>query len=1042
MISKSLISNPGGAAGYYTDQQAAAEYYSGEAVPSAWRGEAAALLGLEGRVEAGDLTRVLEGKVVDATGTRELGRVRIDPQSGEKRVEHRAGWDLTISAPKSLSIQALVHGDRAALEVHRRAVDEALRYLERHGAQFRARSGEYLEGAGLAMATFEHVSSRARDPQLHTHALVANVTIDPRTGKAYSLSNERLFEHRRAADAVYHSALAVELRRAGYAVRWDREVRVEIDHYKPDDLKEFSTRSREIEAALAARGLGRETAGARAREVAALDTRHAKDLPESREAHAERWAAQAEALGVTPAAPTLVQKIDARLDDPAAARNAVDQAVAHLTEREAAFSRPDLHREALRFAQGSSSGSSSIDQIEKEIERRERSGDLLRAESGMRSARYTSREALEMERETDRRLAAGRGGHEAVMTGKEFDKALADFEAGKGFALSDEQRAAARMILVGDDRFQGVQGLAGTGKTTMLSFVREAAESQGWRVVGHSNGAEQAATMERESGIRSTTTAAHLIAARAELAERGRTLDDARTSPVPTRELRIMDEASMAGQRSFRDVVRASDAAGARTVFLGDSRQHQAVEAGRAFERAQAHMPTATLGEASIRRQTTEHMKAAVSEILARKEAEAIQRLKIVEVKEARSSLKPGADAAEQRAARVADNKALVQRIAKDYASLPAAERAKTLVLTSTNDDRRALNHAIRDELRTRGELRGEQRDAVVLRAADMTRQEARQAAAYRDGQIVEVTAGRGAARETSRYEIERVDTRANVLHLRDLQTGQARALDPASRGQRVQAYEPEARQICLGDRMRFTENHTLQTDKGEVRVRNGQTFTVERIDGDKITVLLGEGKSAQRVVADTKALKADHDYAVTSYSSQGRTVDRVMIHHNTESGAHNARETYVNVTRARVDVVLYTQDASRMERQVGMARSKTAAHDVAPAPAPQTQGVQRIRFNEDHDFVATGGEAVKVRAGEMVAIEKIDSATGFATLRVGNGESAQRVLLDTRDLQFTPTRHQPETPAPLTREQQQPDHNPQPEPRYAGREREYGIER
>ena len=1038
MISKSQITNPGGASGYYTREQAAAEYYSGEAVPSAWRGEAAALLGLEGRVEAGDLTRVLEGKIVDATGARELGRMRIDAETGEKTVQHRAGWDLTISAPKSLSIQALAHGDKNALEAHRRAVDASLRYLERHGAQFRTKSGEYRRGTGLVAASFEHVGSRAKDPQLHTHVLIANVTTD-RDGKAYSLSNERLFEHRRAADAVYSSALAVELRRAGYAVRWDREGRIEIDHYRPQDLKEFSARSREIEAALAARGLTRESASAQVRDMAALDTRtaKAKDLPETREAHAARWQAQAEALGVTRAAPTLVQKIDARLGDPAAARDAVDKAVAHLTEREAVFSRPDLHMQALRFSQGSS----SIDQIEKEIERRERAGDLLRADGGMKSPRYTSREALEMERETDRRLAAGRGSHQSVMTTAEFDKALADFESRKGFALSAEQRAASRMILVGGDRFQGVQGLAGTGKTTMLSFVREAAESQGWRVVGHSNGAEQSAVMERESGIKSTTTASHLIDERARLAERGRTLDDARTPQVPLRELRIMDEASMSGQRGFRDVVRATDATGARTVFLGDSRQHQSVEAGRAFERAQAHMPTATLGEASIRRQTTDHMKSAVSDILARREAQALQRLQVVEVRDARAALRPGADAAEQRAARVADNKALVQRIAKDYASLPAAERAKTLVLTSTNDDRRALNHAIRDELRTRGELRGEQRDAVVLRAADMTRQEARQAAAYREGQLVEVTSGRGAARETGRYTVERVDTRANMLRLRDLDTGQSRALDPASRGQRVQAYETEARQICLGDRMRFTENHTLQTDKGEVRVRNGQTFTVERIDGDKITVLLGEGKSAQRVVADTKALKADHDYAVTSYSSQGRMVDRVMIHHNTESGAHNARETYVNVTRARVDVVLYTQDASRMERQVGMARSKTAAHDVAPAPAPQTQGVQRIRFNEDHDFVATGGEAVKVRAGEMVAIEKIDSATGFATLRVGNGESAQRVLLDTRDLQFTPTRDQPETPAPLTREQQ-PDHNPQPEPRDAGREREYGIER
>ena len=929
MISKSAITNPSGASTYHTDQQRAAEYYSGEAVPSQWRGEAAALMGLQGRVEAGDLTRVLEGKIVDATGARELGRARIDRETGERRVEHRAGWDFTISSPKSLSIQALVHGDKSALDAHRRAVDAAFAYLQRHGAQFRTKSGEYQQGAGLAAASFEHVSSRARDPQLHTHLLIANTTIDPKTGKAYSLSNERLFEARRAADAVYHNTLAAELQKAGYAVRFDREGRIEIDHYRAQDLKEFSTRSKEIEAALAARGLSRETSSALVRDVAALDTRHAKDLPETREAHAERWTAQASALGIEPARPETVQKLAARLDDPAAARDAVDKAINHLTEREAVFSKPDLHLEALRFAQGSS----SIDEIEKEIDRRERSGDLLRADGGQRSARYTSREALELERETDRRLAAGRGSHQSVMTGKEFDRALADFEARKGFALSAEQRAASRMILIGDDRFAGVQGLAGTGKTTMLEFVREAAESKGWQVIGHSNGAEQAATMERESGIRSTTTASHLIEERRVEQERGQ------HSPVAQRrEIRLMDEASMAGQRSFHQVVRTTEAAGARTVFLGDSRQHQSVEAGRAFERAQRNMPTATLGEASIRRQTTQHMKEAVSKILARQESRALEKLKVVEVKPTRESLKSDATVTELRAARVADNSQLISRVARDYAALPAAERDKTLVLTSTNSDRKALNCAIRQELQQRGDLKGEQRDAVVLRAADMTRQEARQAAAYREGQIVEVTSGRGAARETGRYTVERVDTRANMLRLRDLDTGQSRALDPAARGQRVQAYEPEARQICLGDRMRFTENHTLQTAKGEasMRVRNGQTATIEKIDGDKITLRIGEGKSAQIVVADARALKADHDYTVTSYSAQGRTVDKVLIHHNTERGAHGARETYVDVTRARVDAVVYTQDAARMERQIGVQNSKTAAHDIVAAPAAE----------------------------------------------------------------------------------------------------------
>jgi len=931
VISVSPISGgASGAAAYYTEEQARAEYYSAEAVPSAWRGSAAQALGLRGPVAARDLENVLAGRVTDATGEeRQLGTTR----GGQH--QHRAGWDFTISAPKSVSVQALVHGDRAALEAHRRAADAALGYLERHGAAYRPQSGVYKEGQGLAVATFEHVSSRARDPQLHTHAVVANVTIDAE-GRARSLSNERLFSHRRAADAVYHATLSRELERAGYAVRFDRDGRVEIDHYKREQLRDFSTRAQDIEAALAARGLTREQASAAMRNTLALDTRQVKALPETREAHAARWQAQAEALGVTPAKPE-ARTLPREPEHEAAAR-AIDRATAHLTEREAVFNQADLHREALRFAQGRA----GIEAIEREIAQREKAGELLRSDEAQKGARYTTREALEQERDTERRLQNGKGAHQAVMSPREFEAALREFEARKGFDLSQEQREASRMILTSDDRFQGVQGLAGTGKTTMLEFVREAAEKKGWEVRGHSNGAEQAAVLERESGIKSDTTARHLVEQARALKQQGR--EPGEIAP-PRKELRIMDEASMAGQRAFADVARTTEASGARTVMLGDSRQHQSVERGRAFERAQAHMPTATLGEASIRRQKTEQLKAAVADVLHKREAQALARLEVREIApERRQVVEQGKDRLEQRAAAARDNAHVVRQIARDYAALPHDKRAATLVLTSTNADRKALNAAIRDELQKSGALGQDAAQARVLRAADMTREDSRRAASYREGQVIEVTTGRGREARTERMEIERIDSRANTLYARDEQ-GRERQIDPAQRGQRVAAYDAESRGIAPGDRVRFTENHTLPDGQ---RVRNGQVATVERIDAERVHLRLGDGKTAQHLAADARALKADHDYAVTSYSAQGRTVDRVMIHHNTEAGRHSDRETYVNITRAREGASVYTQDQAKMERQIGLESNKSAAHDVAAEKERQQQAERAPQRERD----------------------------------------------------------------------------------------------
>uniref|UniRef100_D5X4X6 Conjugative relaxase domain protein n=1 Tax=Thiomonas intermedia (strain K12) TaxID=75379 RepID=D5X4X6_THIK1 len=932
MISKSEITNPGGAAGYYTDQQSAAEYYSGEQVPSAWHGKAAEQLGLTGPVDAAALTGILQGRVIESdpeTGEareRQLGRTRIDPDTGERSTEHRAGWDFTISAPKSVSVQALVHGDDRALQAHRAATTAALDYLERHGAQTRISSGNFAKTDGLAVATFEHVSSRAGDPQLHTHALIANVTT--RDGRACSLSNEKLFQHRAAADAVYHNTLSRELQRAGFAVQHDSKGHVEIASYSKDALRDFSTRSAEIEAALAERGQTRADSTALSRQAAALDTRHDKELPETRAAHADRWQAQAEALSVKPAERSTATAAAARMtrSDPEAA---VDKAIAHLSEREAVFGKHDLHREAARF----SAGSATIEQIEKEIDRRERSGDLVQ-QPGHKADLYTSRDALEAERDTAKRLDAGRGEHEQIMTPREFDTALRQFEKQKGFSLSDEQRAASRQILTGDDRFQGVQGLAGTGKTTMLQFVREAAEAKGWTVAGHSNGSEQAATMERESGIKSTTTASHLI-------DQQKTLRDAPDRPAaPARELRIMDEASMSGQRNFRDVIKTTEQSGARTVFLGDKLQHQSVEAGRAFERAQKHMPTATLGEASIRRQTTEHMKAAVSDVLARRHGDALRKIQTVEVRPERDKLAPGATREQHRDAARADNAHLVQRIAKDYTALPADQRAKTLVITATNADRKALNNAIRAELKASGAL-ADGKTVNALRSADMTKVEAKRAENYAPGQVVQLQqdAKRAPYAKGAQLEVVATDSRTNTLTCRDVQGREVR-LDPAR--EKLTAYTRETREFAQGDRIRFTENHKLPTRDGEgLAVRNGQSAIVEKTRGDQITLRIGEGKTAQRIEIDAKAnLKAEHNYVTTSHSAQGLTYDKVFIHHNTEGGRHGDRETYVNITRAREEATLYTQDVGKAEKQAGAELQKTAALDLQPerSPAPDRQ--------------------------------------------------------------------------------------------------------
>ncbi|EGQ61142.1 conjugative relaxase domain protein [Acidithiobacillus sp. GGI-221] len=509
MISVGQITNAGGAASYYTEEQDRLEYYQGEKSPSEWKGAGAKISGIDGEeVTREGMEAMLSGKVreIGESGfieERQLGRIRADQETGEKKLEHRAGWDFTFSAPKSVSIEAEVFGRSDVLVAHREAVDKAMGYLERH-AQARI-DGKTENTGNLTYAQFEHATTRAGDPQAHTHVVVANLTYGE-NGKAYSLESKGMYEARHAADNVYKNELARSLQEKGYQVEWNNTGDFEIKGYAREQIEAFSKRSEEIKEELAERGVTKAEASAQERQIAALDSRQAKNHPESREAHQERWLKEADEIGIKPA--ERAQEGGEKANGKEAAREAVGKAMSHITEREAAFKESELYKEAARFSQGGA----SLEELDRAVRDAKASGGLMDRGDG----KFTTREMTTLENGVGKRIEEGKGAHQRVMDKAEFERALKDFEArkskekGQSFKLSEEQRGAAGMILTGNDRFQGVQGLAGTGKTTMLEFVREAAEKKGWEVKGFSNGAAQAQKLQEESGIGSQTTRSFL----------------------------------------------------------------------------------------------------------------------------------------------------------------------------------------------------------------------------------------------------------------------------------------------------------------------------------------------------------------------------------------------------------------------------------------------------------------------------------------------------------------------------------------------------
>jgi len=288
MLSISTLKGSGGAlAGYFEKDSGEADYWSKEAGEStSWVGAGATELGLSGAVDQASFEKIMD---------RNLPGVGQLPggQGGARRM----GYDLTFSAPKSLSIQALVTGDQRLLTAHQEAVKETLAMIEKDvlKAQLKAGGKVHLESTGkMTAAVFAHETSRELDPQIHSHAVVGNVT---RTadGKWRALEGSQFYKHKMLAGAEYRARLASKVQDLGYKVKVTHlDGRFELKGISRNQIEGFSKRRAQIEAALKASG----KTGARASEIAALSTRKAKVPKLNKGQLREAWKTAAKKSGV------------------------------------------------------------------------------------------------------------------------------------------------------------------------------------------------------------------------------------------------------------------------------------------------------------------------------------------------------------------------------------------------------------------------------------------------------------------------------------------------------------------------------------------------------------------------------------------------------------------------------------------------------------------------------------------------------------------------------------------------------------------------
>jgi conjugative relaxase-like TrwC/TraI family protein len=830
-----------------------------------WTGKAAEILGVSGKIEKTDFVKLVKGEN-PVTGEQMRRRIQPKPQfaKGEWRTAQEIGThDAVVSAPKSVSIAALIGGDERVIEAHKEAVNAAVKILE---SEVRANlgAGKTQKTGNAVIAQFHHDTARPDwknglvAPQLHTHCVVMNITRTAE-GKWKPIDSREMYKSQTFAKSVYYSRLAVNLQQIGYEIEIDEKTNApEIKGISKEYREACSPRRAEI-----LEQAGGDTANKQHRDAGKFNRRgKVIDRDTVKEQHRE---IEENFNGAAIKAVEEAKRNERRTTEKISpeqlkgayernAKEAVSFALEKLSEREAVF---DI-REVLKEANKRGIALTTLEAIEQEFESCQAAKKVETVTLGDGKQVVYLRADAERERQLPQHL--GRLKPEKSLSEElqeilntptnkgEPDKARSASaqekinNSQKDWAqLSDEQREAVTKIAIAPAGVMTLEGRAGVGKTTTLKFVSTIAEATNYEVLGLAPTTGAAAELEA-AGIKAATLQKILQGGEKRAADE-------------QKRFFIVDESSFISSRQMdkflREAVKKSD----RVLFVGDTRQHEAVEAGRPFARIQENKLADGAKIETIRRQRKESDRETVKKLSQGQIVEAIEEMR--------------------ERGQIQEIKGLNERhlaIVKEFTKEPE----KTLVVATRNTDRQQINRQIHEELKHNWQIGEENKTIKVLRARnDLSGAERKFAGRYEAGDIVRYSRG---SREHginagSQTKVIKIDRENNLLTV-ETAAGKTTTYDP-KRLSGVSVFKEEEIEVCAGERLQARVAINLSKGRGAAKIANGEMLTVERIKGNKIHLATQTGKA---LTIDAKeALALDYGYATTSHNAQGKTIDRVL---------------------------------------------------------------------------------------------------------------------------------------------------------------------
>ena len=877
---------------YFEEHLQLGDYYSQEnQVFGEWVGTGAELLGLAGVVKEADFLKLCRNEHPDGDGklTQRLKTTRWDEEQMAEVANRRVFYDFTFSPPKSVSIQAFIAEDRRILDAHNRAIRIAAKELEcfagtrvHHGQ----RISERLTGK-VVCALFRHETSRALDPHLHTHCIMFNATYDAVEKRWKALSNYEMLQARKYVENVYYHELARDLRRFGYEIENRPRGDFQIAGVAKELCSRFSKRHNEIDERI--EKLLREKpelAGGNLKELRAqiAQAERSRKISGIRLSELERlWAGQ-----VTQAERQSLSKVvrqtapETPVNRLPVAEAAIQWAEDHLFDRHSVLRESELWSAALERQRGRPF---TVDDLKTASERRQ----FLRSEYA--PGKITIREILNREWEIICLAQDGKWKHPAFNP---------DYKVSSG--LMPDQKAAAERILRSEDFVTLFCGGAGTGKSHTLREIGNGLTGAGHVIQVIAPQRQQA--LDLKSSFGETQTISEFLTKR---------------QLIPGSVV-IVDEAGQVGGKQMHDLLTFVHQHNGRVILSGDTRQHGAVEASDALRAIEKYSGLEPVRLTKIRRQNPKLGET-------KSERKRIKQYRAAVRKAQTGHYATSFDRLDQLGAIVECQTLDAQReqLVAGYVELAKRKRS-VVVVSQTWAEIHEINERIRIGLRNAGVIA---KDDVVVQAherIDLTDAQKRDERFYPANAVVVFNRDTGHFRKGDQGKLlKTAPAHLTVGTEKHVGKIEFKHLD------RLTVCQPVEMALTPGDKLQLKANAEACDGKPLV---NGELVSVKSVAPDG-RIHLQDGR-----ILPSHFRQFVRGYAVTSYGSQGKTVEHVLFSDSAVKAATNNQQWLVTISRGTRGVKIFTQDKSRLQENVARLGNRELAIELIEPDAPKKRGL------------------------------------------------------------------------------------------------------